>query len=260
MAWAGSSSWISCQRAPTSVASSRSVADGLAVPGTGRVAGDHVDDVQVRLEPGRHPGRPPDQGVGARRGGDGDHDALAGLPDRAGLVRREVLEELFVGLVGQEPQRQLAQRDQVVGAEEVGEGLGDLGLRVDVAVQHPPAQLLGRGVDQLDLVGLAHHPVRHPLADPGPGHVLDRVGDALQVLDVDGGDHVDAGGEDLQDVLPALVVPTGSRDVGVGQLVDQGHLRVAGAARRRDPSPRSGCPGSRPPGAGRPPGRRSAPR
>jgi hypothetical protein len=33
-----------------------------------------------------------------------------------------VLEEFFVRLVGDEPQRELSQGDQVVGAEEVGEG------------------------------------------------------------------------------------------------------------------------------------------
>ena len=54
----------------------------------------------------------------------------------------EVLEECLVRFVGDEPQRQLPHGDQVVGAEEVSQGLGDLLLGVDVAVQHPAAQLL----------------------------------------------------------------------------------------------------------------------
>jgi hypothetical protein len=57
--------------------------------------------------------------------------------------------------------------------------------------------------------------------------VLDLVSDALQVLDVDGGDDVDPGGEDLQDIFPALVVPAGARHVRVGELVHQGDLGVA---------------------------------
>ncbi len=57
--------------------------------------------------------------------------------------------------------------------------------------------------------------------------MLDGVGDALEVLDVDGGDHVDAGVKDLEDVLPALGVAR-SGDVGVGQLVDERHFRMAG--------------------------------
>jgi hypothetical protein len=44
------------------------------------------------------------------------------------LVPPQVLEEFFIGLVSHEPQRQLPQGDQVVGAEEVREGLGDLSL------------------------------------------------------------------------------------------------------------------------------------
>src|SRR5208282_4792192 len=42
--------------------------------------------------------------------------------------------------------------------------------------------------------------------------------------DVDGGDHVDPGGEDLHDVLPPLGVPARSRHVRMGQLIDQGDL------------------------------------
>jgi hypothetical protein len=57
-------------------------------------------------------------------------------------VPPEVLEEFFVRFVGNEPQRQFPQGNEVVGAEEVSEGLGNLLLRVDVAVQHPAAQLL----------------------------------------------------------------------------------------------------------------------
>jgi hypothetical protein len=87
-------------------------------------------------------------------------------------------------------------------------------------VGHAPAQALGRHVDQLDLIGVAHHLVGHGLA---LGHTRDLAHDVVQrfqVLDVDGGEHADAGAEDLLHVLPALGV-TASRDVGVRQLVDQ---------------------------------------
>ncbi len=77
----------------------------------------------------------------------------------------EVSQELLLGLVGDETQRQLPQGHQVLFAEEVGQGVLDLRRRVDVAVHHPPPELLGRRVDELELVGLAHHPVRHPFAD-----------------------------------------------------------------------------------------------
>ena len=63
-----------------------------------------------------------------------------------------------------------------------------------------------------------------------PGDLRDDVVQALEVLDVDGGVDVDAGGEQLLDVLPALGVARAG-DVGVGQLVDQQQGRVAGERR-----------------------------
>ena len=50
------------------------------------------------------------------------------------------------------------------------------------------------------------------------------------MLDVDGGDHRDAGNEQLLDVLPAFRIHA-ARGVGVGQFVDQHHLRAAGQYR-----------------------------
>jgi hypothetical protein len=52
-----------------------------------------------------------------------------------------MLAEFLFGLIREETQRQLPQRDQVAGLEEVTQGLGDPLFRVDVPVQHPAAQL-----------------------------------------------------------------------------------------------------------------------
>ncbi len=59
---------------------------------------------------------------------------------------------------------------------------------------------------------------------------LDHVVERLQVLDVDGGQHGDAGVEQLLDVLPALGVAAAGH-VGVRQLVDERDLRAGGRAR-----------------------------
>ena len=56
--------------------------------------------------------------------------------------------------------------------------------------------------------------------------LLDRVVQALQVLHVQRADHVDPCREDLLHVLVTLGVSAVGR-VGVGQLVHQGHLRLA---------------------------------
>ena len=141
-----------------------------------------------------------------------------------------VLLQALVDLVGQPEQREFPQRGQVSRAEVVGERGVDLLRRVDVAVRHPAAQRLGGHVDQLDLVGGPDHGVRHRLPLRHPGDLLDHVGDGLEVLDVDGGDHVDASVEQLDDVLPALLVPR-ARHVRVRELVDKRDLRLAGEHR-----------------------------
>ncbi len=69
------------------------------------------------------------------------------------------------------------------------------------------------------------------------GDPFHRVGQRLEVLDVDGGDHRDPGVEDLEHVLPPLLVTSGSGHVGVGQLVDRARPRACGRERRRGPSP-----------------------
>jgi hypothetical protein len=50
------------------------------------------------------------------------------------------------------------------------------------------------------------------------------------VLDVDGGEHVDAGVKQFVDVLPAFRV-AGAGDVGVGEFVDDGDLGLPGQHR-----------------------------
>ena len=136
----------------------------------------------------------------------------------------------LVDLVGQPEQREFPQRGQVPRPEVVGERGVDLLRRVDVAVRHPAAQRLGGHVDELNLVGGPDHRVGHRLALRHAGDLLDHVGDRLEVLDVDGGDHVDAGVEQLVDVLPAFLVPR-ARHVRVRELVHQRDLRLAGEHR-----------------------------
>ncbi|EPH45982.1 putative Sensor protein KdpD [Streptomyces aurantiacus JA 4570] len=169
---------------------------------------------------GGHAGGAADEGAALGSAGEADDDALTGLPGGADVVLAAVLLEVFVDPVGYPQQRQLAQGRQVPGAEVVGQGRVDLVRLVDVAVRHPAAQRLRRHVDQLDLVGPAHHLVRDRLALADAGDRFDDVAERLQVLDVDGGYHVDARFEELLDVLPALGVARAGH-VGVRQFVDE---------------------------------------
>ena len=199
----------------------------VPVVGHEPVVRSHVDAQQLAAGPGGDAGGPADEVVGAGRAGDGDDDPLAGLPRLGDAVPLAVLLEGVVDPVGHPQQRQLAQRRQVAGAEVVGQRGVDAVGAVDVAVGHAPAERLGRHVDQLDLVGGPDDPVGDRLALADPGDALDDVVDRLEVLDVDGGDDVDAGGEQLADVLPPLVVAQAGH-VGVGELVDERHLGSAG--------------------------------
>ena len=80
---------------------------------------------------------------------------------------------------------------------------------------------------ELLLVRAPHDLVGDGLALQHAGDALHDVVQRLQVLDVDGGDDVDAGVQQLLHVLPALLV-AGSRHVRVRQLIDQHHLGRAG--------------------------------
>ncbi|BFO16015.1 hypothetical protein SHKM778_24030 [Streptomyces sp. KM77-8] len=135
--------------------------------------------------------------------------------------------EVRVDPVRHPEQRQLPEGGEVAGAEVVGEGGVDLVRLVDVAVRHAAAQRLGGHVDEFDLLGPPYDLVRYGVPLPYAGDRLHYVAQRLQVLDVDGGEHVDAGGEEFLHVLPASGV-AGAGGVGVGELVDQRDLGAAG--------------------------------
>src|SRR5262249_40986210 len=90
------------------------------------VAGHVYGEPGGALGAGGRPGGPADEGVAFRAAGQGHHDPLAGLPGRADVVLGAVPAELFVDLVGQPQQRQLAQRGEVADPEVVAERGVDL--------------------------------------------------------------------------------------------------------------------------------------
>ena len=135
---------------------------------------------------------------------------------------------LGVDLLGDLPQRHLAQRGEVLDPEEAVQRRLDARRRVDLAGAQPVEQRLGREVDQHDLVGALKHVSGTVSRTRTPLSSATQVVERLEVLDVERREHVDAGGEHVLDVLVALGVlePGG---VGVRELVDQADL---GRARR----------------------------
>ena len=158
-----------------------------------------------------------------------------------------VLREPLVDPVGEPEQRELAQRGEVARPEVVARAprrSAPAGRRCRAPSARRSASR--RHVDELDLVGRAHDLVGDRLALLDAGDLLDDVVQRLEVLDVDRRDDVDAGVEQLLDVLPALLVARAG-DVGVRELVDERDLRAAARARRRRPSPRTSRRGTRRP-------------
>ena len=136
-------------------------------------------------------------------------------------------EQLLVHALGGAAQRKLAQRRQVAGREIVLQRpLGLLG-DVDLAFLQPLDQVVGREIDQLDGVGAVEDRIRHGLAHAHMRDLRDDVVEAFDVLDVDGGVDVDAVTEQLFDVEVALGMAA-ARRIGVGKLVDEHDLRLAG--------------------------------
>ena len=76
------------------------------------------------------------------------------------------------------------------------------------------------------MIGVLQEAVGQRLAHLHLGVARDDVVEALEVLDIEGADDVDAGVEQLQHVLVALAVATAGR-VGVRELVDDGDGRLA---------------------------------
>ncbi|MNT13883.1 hypothetical protein D3C72_1488650 [compost metagenome] len=102
--------------------------------------------------------------------------------------------------------------------------------QVDLALFQPAQQFIGRQVDQHDLAGAVEDRVGHGLPHADAGDAADGLVEALEVLHVDRGPHVDAGRLQLLDVLPALGMAA-ARRVGMRQFVDQHQRGMAGQRR-----------------------------
>ena len=136
------------------------------------------------------------------------------------------VEHLLVDALGGAAQRQFAQRGQIAGREEMLERALGLLRDVDLALLQPLDQVVGREVDELDVVGAIEDRVRHRLAHADAGDLRDDVVQAFDVLDVERGVDVDAAAQQLLDIQIALGVPA-ARRIGVRELVDEDELRAA---------------------------------
>ena len=125
------------------------------------------------------------------------------------------------------PQGDLAQGDQVALAEKaLRRALGLLG-HIDLARAQAGNQLVGCGIDQHHLVSVVQNGVGHRFVNAHAGDSPHRAVQALQVLHIECGPHVDASGQQLLHVLPALGV-AGTLHVGVREFIHQQDGGLAG--------------------------------
>jgi hypothetical protein len=114
------------------------------------------------------------------------------------------LGQIVIDLRGSRLHRQFAQGSEVGLGEKRIDGGPRLLRHVDLAVAQTLKQFTRRQVDQQQFVGFLQHPVRQGFAHLHAGDAAHLIVEAFQVLDVDRGEHVDAGGEQFLNVLPAF--------------------------------------------------------
>ena len=159
-----------------------------------------------------------DGGVGAR--GDADEDALVGAIDLLAALPAQVALELLVDDLGGEQQGDLAQLGELAFEER---RIGGRGIRTALG---DGDAILGRGVDDLDLIGGMEKGLGHGVGDGFAANGLDLALALGDELEIDGGDDRDAGVEQLLHILPTMLVRAAGR-IAVGEAVDEADLRMA---------------------------------
>jgi len=165
-----------------------------------------------------------------------DGSGLVALP-RSAFAPDDGLARTVDG-AGHLAQRELAERCEVLVGEKILERRFDLVLGVDLPFAQPVAKIFSRNVEIDHLVRGAHHPIRHRLPDRHPQRRGDDVIERFQMLDIERGDDVDPGVEQLRHVLPALAV-VDAGNVGVRQLVDDRDLGARADDGGDVPTPRA---------------------
>ena len=148
------------------------------------------------------------------------------LPDGVDALLDAVFLHLVLDHVGRAPQRDLAKRKEASLAEV---GLLDalLGFaHVDHARLLAQEQLVGGHVHHHRFVGRIEERIGHRQWLADAGDLADHVVQALEVLHAHRREHVDARGEQLVGVLPALgMAPTPG--IGVREIVHEDHVGMA---------------------------------
>src|SRR5581483_9776596 len=162
----------------------------------------------VGIQPRRAARRLAQELVAAVRiGRETDHQALA--DKRAAPALALELLRLFAQptlVAGDFAQSEFAQRRQIRRAKKILERRLDPLRRINLPLPQTLAQLLDRYIHHDDPITAMQELVVHGAAHLYAGHPAHHLIEALEMLNVEGGDHVDARGDQLFDILVALVM------------------------------------------------------
>ncbi|PMQ15627.1 hypothetical protein JaAD80_14745 [Janthinobacterium sp. AD80] len=179
---------------------------GVQLAGQARRAADHV------FAPGARPH------AGQQRG--------ARLPYGVDGFLHAVSLHVVLHAVRGAAQGQFAQGDQVTLAEKILRSPLGLQRLVHLALFQAAHQFVGWDIDQHHFIGPVEHRVGQGLCHAHARDPAHHVVQAFQVLHVDGGQHVDAGGQQFLDILPALRMARAGH-VRMGQFIHQYQRRRA---------------------------------
>ena len=152
-------------------------------------------------------------------------EPLSRGPDIADGTLAAVVAHVLIHTIRSAPQRQLSQREQVAAPKEMPRCALGLLQVIDLAILEPPQQLVGRDVDHHHFIGIVKNLVGHGLAHLDADDATHHIVQALQVLHIDRGPHIDARIQQLLHILPTLGVAR-SRRVAVRKFIEQQHLRM----------------------------------
>src|ERR1700682_5515442 len=186
----------------------------------------HVNHVKFGIHPARHAGSSSDQVLSRRVRRDTHGNALAHRPVFPDVLRFHVGFEAAVNLFGDLAQSELAEGNEIAAAEEILERAFHLFGTINVAALHAVLQGFRSEVHHYGFGGSEGDPVRNGLAHGDAGYGAYDGGNALDVLNVECGHNVDFCGQEFLHVFVTLAV-LAPRDIRMGKLVDQNHLRAA---------------------------------
>ena len=157
-------------------------------------------------------------------GPDCDQQVILREPCTRGAIAGERCPRSGLDALRHAAQRELAQGNQVRFAEEPLDGRAGLLRDVDLASMQTREEIVGRQVDELDLVGLVEDAIGQCLALLGARDLRDKVVETLEMLNVQRRPNVDAGVEQLFDILPTFRMARrrlAAHQVRVRELVDE---------------------------------------